>query len=107
MMLRSRRLESRSSGCDRERGTPERRVIIASLVQLDGAGAAASLSRLARAKAARRNDFVPVGIPYQRLFCLLVAKSIQSGVEPVETAESMCCFEAPIGAIMPDSVWLA
>jgi hypothetical protein len=75
-------------------------MLIAFFVELSSESAARELLEVANRRNPRPDDFAMIALREGRLFCLVVARSTEVGVEPVETAESIRRFSAPLSEIM-------
>ena len=62
--------------------------------------AAGALLRIVQAKRERWEEVALLGVHDERVFCLLVARSIVIGIPPVETWQSLQRFEETITAIL-------
>jgi hypothetical protein len=71
-------------------------MLLAFVLELTDEDAAESLLRIARTRSERHDGFAIIGVREARLFCLLVARSVITGVPPIETSDSVRRFESAI-----------
>jgi hypothetical protein len=77
-----------------------RQLLTLFLLELADQSTTESLEALARAKSTRKNDFSMLAIRNDRLFCLVISRSVGLGKSPFETAASLGRFVPGIEGIL-------